>query len=128
MNNDRRWNIGACRALLDKPCAQITCRIAARARRLYAIFAHPPRRFADSPVASRSLKRYSSTTICIQFEAAIDEGKVQKGLFASFPLETLKMPAQMMAALMRHQEIAIGRITRGFLRADLNAGLAVRLD
>lgn len=90
--------------------------------------AHAPCRFADRAPASRSLQRDGSAAIRIKFEAAIDEGKIQKRPFAPFFFEALKVPAQMMTAFVRHQKIAVCRVACSFIWPDLNAGPAVRFD
>ena len=128
MNDSGPLCFGACGALLDKSGAQFACRIATGTGWSDAVYAHAPCRFADRTLASRSLQRDGCATIRVQFETAIDEGKIQKRPLAAFFFEALKVPAQMMTTFVRHQKIAVCRVTCSFIRADLNAGPAVRLD
>ncbi len=117
-----------CRASLDQKRALIAGGIPATSRRLAAINTHPPRRLTDRALPSSLRQRNSRAAIRIKFETAIDKGKVKNSLLAGFGLKTRKMPARMMAALMRHQKIAIARISCRLLRSNLYDRLAVELD
>lgn len=74
------------------------------------------------------LERDGGAAIGVKFDAAIDEGHVEKRVAAAFFPEALDVPTKMMATFVRHQEVTVCRVAGRFIGPDLDAGRAIGFD
>jgi hypothetical protein len=78
------------------------------------------------PASSRQCD--ARAAIRVKLHAAIDEGHGEQGISPAQFFQAEQMPPRVMAAFMRHQEIAIGPVAHRFFAADIDDAPAICVE